>query len=271
MPSPFVGMNPYLEHPATWANVHHRLITAIADFLSPQVLPKYQVMIEERVYRIQGKMQGQLEIGNSILVGVPDVAIAQRDTKSSDRATNKATAVISPPSQPLTVTLPMPELVRQSHLEIRDIVTSEVVTVIEVLSPANKRSGDGRTQYESKRQTILASLAHFVEIDLLRSWEPMPTLSGGILSQYRILVSDREQRPQASLYAFNLNEAIPVFPIPLRSPDAELWVDLQELLHGVYDRAGYAYAIDYHLDPIPSLSEADTAWLNDFLTSKGLR
>ncbi|MBV8886966.1 MAG: DUF4058 family protein [Chroococcidiopsidaceae cyanobacterium CP_BM_RX_35] len=31
MPSPFPGMDPYLEQPALWSSFHSRLIVAIAD------------------------------------------------------------------------------------------------------------------------------------------------------------------------------------------------------------------------------------------------
>jgi len=44
-------MDPYLEQPSAWSNVHHRLITAIADDIAPQLLPKYQVLVEERIYQ----------------------------------------------------------------------------------------------------------------------------------------------------------------------------------------------------------------------------
>lgn len=262
MPSPFPGMDPYLEHPGSWPNVHHRLITAIADALAPQLLPKYQVLIEERVYQTLG--------ADSILVGIPD-AVVQR-TPSVPESTVMSSSVAAPPVvQPLTVTLPMPERVRQGHLEIRDIATSEVVTVVEVLSPANKRPGDGRTQYEHKRLTILASSSHLVEIDLLRQWEPMPTLSHNIRSNYRILVSQSDRRPQADLYAFSLSDPIPSFSLPLRAADAAPLVNLQELLNGIYERSGYEFVIDYRRDPVPPPANDENVWIDQMLRQKGLR
>jgi hypothetical protein len=51
MPSPFPGMDPYLEHPRSWPNFHHRLITAIAIHLGPQLRPKYRVVVEEAMYQ----------------------------------------------------------------------------------------------------------------------------------------------------------------------------------------------------------------------------
>jgi hypothetical protein len=162
MPSPFPGMDPYLEHPSAWPNVHHRLITAIADDLAPQLLPKYQVLVEERIYQVESQ--------DSILVGAPDVLVQQlrSDTEVS------AVAIAPPPAEPLSVTLTIPETVRQGYLEVREIATGQVVTVIEVLSPVNKRAGKGRLDYENKRTLILSSSSNFVEIDLLRQGQPMP-------------------------------------------------------------------------------------------------
>ena len=261
MPSPFPGMDPYLEHPSAWPNVHHRLITAIADSLAPQLLPKYQVLIEERVYQTIGT--------DSLLVGIPDAAIKRTQATSVPRKTN--VAVSNVPTQPIAVMLPMPEKIRQGHLEVRDITTSEVVTVIEVLSPTNKRPGEGRSQYETKRQTLLGCSTHLVEIDLLRQWQPMPILSNGIQSHYRILVSQSHRRPKADPYAFNLPDPIPTFGLPLRAEDEEALVDLQDLFNGVYDRSGYGFVIDYSRFPVPPLSEADAAWADALLREKGLR
>ena len=162
MPSPFPGMDPYLEHPSAWPNVHHRLMTAIVDDIAPQVLPKYQVLIEERIYQVENQ--------DSILVGEPDVLVQQLYANAATRAT----AVAPPSAEPLSVTLTIPETVRQGYLEVREIATGQVITVIEVLSPINQRAGKGRLDYENKRAMILSSSSNFVEIDLLRQGPPMP-------------------------------------------------------------------------------------------------
>ncbi|MBW4591124.1 DUF4058 family protein [Aetokthonos hydrillicola] len=141
MSSPFPGMNPYLENPELWSEVHSRLIVAIADAIAPHIRPKYRVAIEKRVYKTTDD--------NSVLVGIPDVVVA-RNVKTEKQQTN--TTVALPSSKPIPVTLPIPQEVRQGYLEVRDVKSGEVVTVIEVLSPKNKRSGEGRNAYESKRQ-----------------------------------------------------------------------------------------------------------------------
>lgn len=262
MPSPFPGMNPYLEDPELWPGVHGRLIVAIADTLSPQLRPKYFVAIEERVYQTTGE--------DRLLVGIPDVVV-QRPPVTTNPTMPNVVAVAAPPAQPATVTVPMPETVKERYLEVRHAGTKEVITVIEVLSPKNKRTGEGRKAYETKRLQVLGSSTHLVEIDLLRAAEPMPILGNSIQSDYRLLVSRGERRPKADLYAFNLPSEIPSFPLPLRSEDPEPLLDLQILLSELYDRASYDLIIDYSREPVPPLSEADSAWNDALLRQQELR
>ena len=258
MPSPFLGMNPYLEHPDRWSTVHNRLIVAIADVLTPQLLPKYQVDIEKRIYEVIG--------ANSLLVGRSDVSV-QRPRNLSDLSN----VVVAPsPTEPVTVTVPMTEEVRESYLEVKEAATKEVITAIEILSPTNKQ-GDGRQKYEKKRQRVLSSQTHLVEIDLLRAGEPLPVMENLVQSHYRILVSRSNNRPTADLYLFNLPDRIPCFRLPLRSPDREPIIDLQILVNDVYDRSGYDYFINYQVDPLPPLSEVDVTWINALLCNKSLR
>ena len=258
MVSPFPGMNPYLESPAFWPEVHSRLIVAIADALNPQILPRYRAAIERRIYDISGD--------EAILIGLPDVTVEQR----TPRPESANVAVITP-TNPRKVRVPMPIEVRESYLQVKEVASGEVVTALELLSPANKRPGKGRIQYEEKREAVLSSLTHLVEIDLLRSGEPMALTTGNIESDYRVLVSRGYQRPQADLYAFNLTDAIPLFPLPLKEEDMEPIVDLHALLEQIYHRAGYAVAIDYTQAPVPSIVESSLKWMDDLLKERGLR
>ena len=156
-------------------------------------------------------------------------------------------------------------------MQVVEIETKKVVTVIEVLSPTNKRPSKRREMYETKRENVFNSRSHLVEIDLLRSYQPLPVFGNDIEASYRILVSRANQKPLADLYLFNLPDMIPQFPLPLRGGDAEPIVDLQALLNGVYDRAAYDFRIDYTTVPVPPLSEADAAWADSLLRDKGLR
>ncbi|RUS99341.1 hypothetical protein DSM106972_077830 [Dulcicalothrix desertica PCC 7102] len=99
----------------------------------------------------------------------------------------------------------------------------------------------------------------------------MAIVQNDIQSSYRILVSRSDFRPKADLYAFNLQNSIPSFPLPLREKDSEPIFDLQNILHDLYDRASYDLVIDYTKDPVPALSNTDKDWLNTFLRENGLR
>jgi len=241
MRSPFPGMDPYLESPALWSAVHNRLIAAIADDLVEHLSFAYRVEIETRTY---------LETDEgSVLVGLPDVAVATRSANRTTEGVATSQASISPE----TVTLPRVEAVREWYLEIREVATGTVVTAIELLSPSNKRSGEGRRVYERKRNQVFASLTHLVEIDLLRSGQPFPPIEQQ-RQDYRILVSRSDQRPTAQIYAFGLREPIPAIPIPLLPGEPEPLLHLQPLLERVYEKGRYHLAIEYQRPPQPPLS-----------------
>ncbi|MEH2374646.1 MAG: DUF4058 family protein [Nostoc sp.] len=108
-------------------------------------------------------------------------------------------------------------------------------------------------------------------MDLLRKGEPMLMMGDDIQSHYRILVCRGDRRPYADLYAFNLPDIIPPFPLPLRAGDTEPVIDLQTLLNEVYDIYGYDLVVDYSQQPVPALLEADAAWVDALLREKGLR
>ena len=258
MPLAFPGMDPYLEHPDRWPSVHSRLIVEIADFLTPQLLPKYFVDIEERIY---------LTAGQERVAIVPDVTV-KRDISNPNASTNVAVAVAT---EPTMVRVPMPEEVKRNYVEIKEVASKEVVTAIEILSPTNKRPGKGREQYDRKRQQIFNSRTHLVEIDLLRNWEPMLLLDCNLKTDYRILVSRQQQRPRANLYGFKLQNQIPLFPVPLQLGDTEPVIDLHDLLNRIYDRARYDLKIDYSASPTPRLSDTDAVWADNLLKQQGLR
>ncbi len=260
MPTPFPGMDPYLERASIWPDLHLNLIHAIQAALVPQVAPEYYVGVEERTYVVA--------LEPNTCVGRPDVTAIGLSPETPGRASAGSATSIFP--RPMTVELPMPDRVRQRYLEVRDGGTYEVVTAIEVLSPVNKRSGDGRQQYERKRQQVLDSLTSLVEIDLLRAWDPMP-MHLVPSSHYRIVVSRSWDRPEAQLYPFNVNEAIPEIPVPLRAGEQEPTLNLNDLLNEVYDEIRYDLRIDYTTGLEPPLDPAVAAWSDELLRQAGRR
>ncbi|MEC4817543.1 MAG: DUF4058 family protein [Scytonema sp. PMC 1069.18] len=259
MPSPFLGMNPYLEHPAFWSSFYTRLLVAIADAVAPQLRPKYYIEVETRTY--------QDPDSDEVLVGIPDATVlTASSSNSSSEKLHSETSTTLTQKRPQSIALPIPITVKERYLEVREIGRNTVITVIEVLSPKNKQKGSGRAAYEKKRGRVLASLSHLIEIDLLRAYSPMTMLGKVQPTDYRIVVSRSEQRPKADLYGFNLPEPIPTFPLPLLLEDEELSVDLQAIVDGVCERAGYNERIDYSQSvPPPKLSQANQQWVEELL------
>jgi Protein of unknown function (DUF4058) len=255
MPSPFPGMDPYLERRGLWEEVHAGLIVAIQQSLSPLVRPQYRVAIERRTYLAI--------LAPDNFAGKPDVLVVSSTGQSSDASP----ATSAGGATPHVAELPMPDKVIERYLEVRDVATGEAVAVIEILSPTNKLAGEGRLQYERKRLQVLASATNLIEIDLLRSGTPLPfrMRNGDSTSDYRIVVSRAQRRPRADLYLFNVRDPIPDVPIPLRPDEPEPILPLNQILHELYDRAGYDLAVDYHQAPEPPLSGADAQWAAQLL------
>lgn len=171
-------------------------------------------------------------------------------------------------ASPASVGLPaVVEEERLPYLEIRDRARNDVVTVIEVLSPSNKAVGPNREQYLAKVHRVLASSTSLVEIDLLRAGPRMPWQRIPICD-YCLIVSRPENRigddPRADCWPLRLRDPLPVITVPLRPGDREPTLDLQAMLHRIYDAAGYQLFI-YDADPDPPLPEADAAWAEQVL------
>jgi hypothetical protein len=243
-------MDPYLERRGLWEGVHTRLIVAIADTLAPLVRPNYRVDVEQRTYLST--------MAPDDLIGQPDVLLL---------ATREPRVAYDTRVAPLQAgvyvgELPHVEEIRERYLEIRSVADGEVVTAIEVLSHSNKSSQRGRKQYERKRMTVLASMSNLVEIDLLRAGDPMPIriTGNGQRTDYRVVVSRAHQRPRADVFLFGVRDPMPHFPIPLRQGEAEPTLPLNQVLHDLYDRAGYDLAIDYSQPAEPPLRAEDVEW-----------
>ncbi len=254
MPSPFPGMNPYLEQNDTWEDFHHEFITRAREVLEAQVGPNYLVKVELRIYL------HELSDEERRFMGRPDVGTATEHDKAAGGAVATARA-------PMQLVLPAAEIGRYSSLEIRDRRDRRLVTAIELLSPANKSHKLDRAAYLSKRQGYWASLANFVEIDLRRGGDrpyppELPTCD------YYVMVSRSQDRPTVDFWPIEIRDRLPRVPVPLSDPDADVFLDLQDLLHRTYDAAGYAKYI-YREIPQPPLLPADAEWARQFLPTHG--
>ena len=246
MSSPFPGMNPYLEQADVWHSFHEQFCTLAMELLAAQVRPGYIVKLDEHVY------VHELAGDERRLAGRGDVTISRSHETESAAV---GAAVIQ---APVFARLPSVDIERDSFVEIRDRRDRALVTVLELLSPANKRRGPDRDQYLAKRRELLASTVHMVELDLLRGGA-RPRLEQLPEAQYYALVSRYEDRPEVAAWPLQLRDRLPVIPIPLRSPDRDATLDLQSMLQRLYDAGGYADYI-YDSDPDPPLAPADRAW-----------
>lgn len=257
MPSPFPGMDPFIEG-QKWADFHHGFIAVMREFLVSRMRPRYEVSVEERVY-VEHAPNGQLEVIR------PDLTVLEREGQEAPSKGAGATATVVAVA-PVVLTLPMPERMREAFLTVRKRETREVVTIIEVLSPGNKRPGsDGRREYLSKREAILQSATHLVELDLLRQGERLPTIEPLPPADYYAFICRGQRRPRAEVYPWTLRHPLPPIPVPLAGDDPDVVLDLRSIFNTVYDRAGYDYSLDYRRPIEPSLSDADAAWAQQVL------
>lgn len=252
MRPPFPGMDPWLEDVELWPDVHNSLIVSIRDVLSPAVRPRYFVGVESRTTVLTGADQDHLYR--------PDVKIRTTGVNLPERPGGVA-VIERVQAEPFHVVMPMPnDEIEEIFLTIEELPSRQLVTVVEVLSPTNKKTKRAREEYLDKRRELLGSGVNFVEIDLLRSGQPMPPQKAGLSSDYRILIFRPRRGREAHLYGFSYKMKIPQIPIPLLPQDPEPSLDLNIILHALYERAGYDLAIDYRQPPRPRLRKADQTW-----------
>lgn len=255
MPSPFPGMDPYLENPTLWPDVHHELISVAREMLLAALRPRYFVQIDERLYVATDDEEKALIL--------PDMSI--RQLRSDVPSTGSATAVAIEPGIEADPRLRID--VREARLRVIDRNNHRVVTVLEILSPANKKQGSaGRAEYERKKQEVVSSETNLVEIDLLRAGVPLLPHRVAEYLQYIAQVwrwtGDSHHR---LFWPMPLEKRLKVIPVPVRLGDADAQLDLQAMLNTAYDRAAYELLIDYRQEPVPPLPPNAAKWAKEVI------
>ena len=279
--NPFPGMNPYVEGFGLWPSFHNRMIVGLGNLLGRQLRPEYRVGIEERVQISTEPDSNGSGNGSGGGIRVPDVAVLTGVGVGASVGAGVAVAASAGgglrfpaperSADAIAVRLPTPDLFKERYLEVRRVSNREVVAVIELLSPTNK-GRSGRKEYLNKRAAVLSSLAHLVEIDLLRAGPRMPVIGAVPDTHYRILVASAHRtEPIADLYAFGIRDAIPEFVLPLAQDAEGIAVNLNAVVNQVYADGSYDLDIDYGQDPEPPLADADRAWIDTLLREQGLR
>ncbi len=255
MHSPFPGMDPYLEG-YLWPDVHQALAEAFKELLLRKISPNY--VARTNLYTVKDS-----SIKEDLGIMYPDIEVLKHDAIRKTKPDNGNTAVLTP----ATATLPIfpPVEVKIPVIEIKDRQNNTLITTIEILSPVNKRN-PGIQPYRKKRQQLHESGIHFLEIDLIRRGErpfEHPLLPE---SDYMVTLS-RKETSKTDVWAFNLEENLPIVPVPLRQPDPDVPLDLRKALDLVYERSMYELSIDYSEDPPPpALSVEKKNWLRQWLS-----
>lgn len=260
--NPFPGMNPFLE--GSWPDVHTRLIGYISESLGEELPDDLTARAEEEIIvgteESAHRYRADVAVSEVWPVGLPDVW----QPESSEAG---------------AVAVAEPQIIELEHpparwIEIRNI-DGRLITVIEVLSPANKLE-PGRNIYLQKQQDYLFSGVSLVEIDLLRVGRPpfledFPSLLKPVTGTHYLVATTRAMRPyRREIYDCPLRQRLPAVRVPLRATDKDVPLDLQPMIDRVY-RTGRYWQNSRRDVPAPALSPDDAAWVEEQLRQAGLR
>src|SRR4051794_13391764 len=227
MPSPFPGMDPYLEDEALWPAFHHQLVLSLYQVLLPGLVDRYRARVAQRNY-------------------VTEQAL-------------------------------FTSVVREEHhedfVEVRQRQDGRLVTLVEVVSPCNKLSAQGRTSYLDKRREARTAGASLVEIDLVLQGSPTLDYSRDGLPDwdYAVTVTRSTKPEQYEIYTATLQKRLPRFRLPLAADDRDTVLDLHTAFSRCYDQGGFSAKIDYKRDPATPLNDEDRRWLDDLLKQQKMR
>jgi hypothetical protein len=264
MPSPFPGMDPYLE--AHWRDLHARLIIYACDAFQAVLPGSLRARVEESVL-----LETPEGIGDHPLF--LDVRVVEYTSKRNTEAPHTAGVAVA---EPMLVDTD-PEQVTETFLEIIDRESgNRVVTVIEFLNPSNKSPGPNREQYRRKQREVCSSDANLVEIDLNRYGIhtlafPLGHIKPRGRTGYMACVRRPTRRDKAEVYPMPLWQRLPVVKVPLRPGDADVPLDLQALVEQCYRNGAYEGTLNYAVDPDPPLLGAERDWADEHLYELGLR
>ncbi len=270
MPSPFPGMDPFLERPLHFAGFHHDFITFLQMAIQPQLPEQYFCSTGERIW-VEGEELHSAQ---------PDVAVARGGGPSAWAAESRggAATLVEVETEPTIVTVPMTEE-RETYLEIRTRGDDgeTLVTALELLSPANKRPGPGRDLYRRKQRETLAGQTHLIEIDLLRGGRHTTAVAETRLRRkfpnfdFHVCLKRFDSLEDYTVWAFPLERRLPRIGIPLLPGDPGIEIDLQAAFVQTYDIGPYRKREKYELAELdPPLPERLKAWAEGLLAARSV-
>jgi hypothetical protein len=268
-------MDPYLEAPDIWPDFHDALAGRIRALLNESLPSPYYARLQMRP-----EMGIVLEAGGPHRL-VPDVTVVRQPR--ADRSTPAAGLLDRPRT---TTTEGVQVRVRTDPLkhhfvEIRDTARGHrLVTLVEIVSPSNKRPGPDRRAYEEKQREILESPTHLIELDFLRGGKrlfPYPELFGveeKLDCDYLVLLNKSTERQDRwmdyTLFPIDVRDSLPCIPVPLSERDPAIPLDLQVAARQAYLEGPYRRMFDYSVPPVPPLPEEDLEWARGLVEAAGI-
>jgi hypothetical protein len=229
MPSPFPGMDPYLEDPKHWNTFQHQFVAGLYHTLLPGLVDRYRARVGTRSY---------------------------------------------------TVEMPLfTSVVREAHeepfVEIRERGDGRLVTLIDLVSPANKTTATGREAYLATRKLVETQRANALEIDLVTQGSPMLDYSRDALPEhdYTFTVTRALAPGKYEIYTATVQKRLPKFKLPLAVDDRDAMLDLQDVFRRAYDLGNFGKTVRYG-DALPSavkLSDVNRTWVELVLKQLNLR
>jgi hypothetical protein len=257
MQSPFPGIDPYIEAQGYWPDFHVRFTTHLCETLADSLPDNYEARIDERVNLVELPAEKLKRIK-------PDLAVSHVGRPSGVAVAPAGVATL----EPVTIPLVIEEESRETYIEILQRPDRTLVTVIELLSPANKED-PGRSLYLAKRNSLLCQPIHVVELDLLLCGQRLPLSKDYPSGHYFALVARGNRRPDCQVYAWTVRQPLPPIPIPLMPPDSDVWIELGAVFATTYERGRYARSLDY-AGPVPNrFNPNDENWLRETLQRAG--
>lgn len=263
MTCPFPGMDPYLES-RVWPDFHTTFVVALKKALNRIIGPKYLARIDDRVYLQTIESRDASHPERQGWMRRPDVSVTE-DNLSVEAVGSVSTIVAD---EPTTCLLPDLEEVHEPYIEILDEASGSVVCAVELLSPANKTAaGNGRGAYLWKREHVLRSSTHLVELDFLRGGQRLPMGDSLPDGDYYAIVSPARSRPRADVYAWVLPSRFPKIKVPLLEEDPAVVLDLQEVFEKAYEDGDFARMLIHErgkeLSPAPPSPQR--TWIDGIL------
>ena len=228
-------MDPYLEG-EHWVSVHAELCIRLIDQIDEQLPDNYVVTPEKYLV-----VETLTETNQSYQ---PDATIKRLREIALLHPAKQPSEVLTPT---LHVPVPQPRKYQQTFLKITELDTSDVVTVIELVSPGNK-DDEGRTKFRRKRSSLHENGIHFLEIDLIRRGKrTIPQRHFSQIAPFDYLAAlYRADATGFDVWTFTLADRIPLLPIPLMVGDSDVIIDTQAALDLVYRKRKFWKQIDYN-------------------------